>query len=225
MEWGKLFASLPDEPRVQAADDAELGAFGLLVQSMCYCTSAEDGGFIPSTQVPRFGGAKLKARVAALVREGLWIVTERGYLLDPDIWNEDKNLSDSAERKRARDRERIAAKRAAAHASQNGHAVARLSRDSRATEPATCSSDSRHVEKRREELPPLTPPPAGGNPSRCTKHGRPRQGCEDCTLPPLAPVPEHCGKCSPSRRREDPVTGADLGPCPDCHPSTVRESA
>ena len=42
MEWGKLFASLPDDPRVQAADDAELGAFGLLVQSMCYCTSAED---------------------------------------------------------------------------------------------------------------------------------------------------------------------------------------
>lgn len=38
------------------------------------------------------------------------------------------------------------------------------------------------------------------------------------------PEPEPCGKCNPQRRREDPVTGADLGPCPDCHPSRARAS-
>ena len=32
------------------------GAFGLLVESMCYCTSAETGGFIPDSQVRRFLG-------------------------------------------------------------------------------------------------------------------------------------------------------------------------
>lgn len=162
MEWCKLFASLPDDPRVQAADDAELGSLGLLVQSFCYCTSAESDGFIPTTQVPRFGGAKLKARTAALVREGLWIEVPNGYMLDPDLWNEDKNLSDQAEKKRAADRDRIAAKRAAAKATQNGHVPVTLSRDlshdCRATGSATRSGDSRSAEKRREELPPPSPP-------------------------------------------------------------------
>jgi hypothetical protein len=131
VEWSKLFANLPDEPRVQAADDAELGSFGLLVQSFCYCTSAESDGFIPRTQVSRFGGQRLKQRVDALACEGLWIPVQDGWLIDPDLWNEDRNLSDSAEKKRKADRERMAAKRAAAKAAQNGSppdAVARLSR-------------------------------------------------------------------------------------------------
>lgn len=43
-----------------------------------------------------------------------------------------------------------------------------------------------------------------------------------------APEPEPappCGKCNPSRHLEDPVTGADLGRCPDCHPSITRSEA
>lgn len=147
MEWSKLFASLPDNPRVQAAED-DGGAGWLLIQSFCYCTSAESGGFIPKTQVPRFGGPRLRQRVAVLVREGLWITASGDYLLDPEIWNEDRNLSDSAEKKRQADRERIAAKRAAAKASSNGH----LSRDSRATGGATSSRDSRTVDKKRVDL-------------------------------------------------------------------------
>jgi hypothetical protein len=38
--------------------------------------------------------------------------------------------------------------------------------------------------------------------------------------PPVA----WCAQCSPSRRVEDPVTGADLGPCPTCHPSLRKAS-
>jgi hypothetical protein len=123
MEWGRLYARLPDDIRVQAAEDSG-GAFGLLVESMCYCTSAESGGFIPDSQLRRFLGYK-PGRVTALAREELWLRDDkrRGYVLNPEIWNEERNLSDAAERKRQADRERIAVKRAAARfAAQNGHA-------------------------------------------------------------------------------------------------------
>lgn len=122
MEWSRLYANLPDITRVQAAED-DGGAFGLLVESMCYCTSAESEGFIPDSQVRRFLGHR-PARVAALARENLWIRDDarRGYLIDPAIWSEERNLSDAAEKKREADRKRIAAKRAAAKAGQNGHA-------------------------------------------------------------------------------------------------------
>jgi hypothetical protein len=133
MEWSRLYANLPDEPRVQAAEDSDSAGW-LLVQSMGYCTRVERGGFIPHTQVPLFGGPRLKQRVAALVREKIWIEVEGGYELDPEIWSEERNLSDQAERKRKADRERIAAKREAERAGQNG---SRVSRDCRATDSAT----------------------------------------------------------------------------------------
>jgi hypothetical protein len=120
MEWGRLYANLTDDPRVQAAED-DGQAYGLLVESMGYCTRAESGGFIPDTQVRRFLCHR-PARVAALAREQIWVRDDGrpGYVLDPRIWSEERNLSDSAERKRERDRERIAAKRAEAKAGQNG---------------------------------------------------------------------------------------------------------
>ena len=99
MEWGRLFANLPDDPRVQKVEDYD-GAGWLIVQSMCYLTRSESDGFIPHTQVPRFGGAKLKQRVAALVRERIYQPIDGGYRFDPDLWNEGRNLSDSAEKKK-----------------------------------------------------------------------------------------------------------------------------
>jgi hypothetical protein len=114
MEWGRLYGNLPNLVRVQAAEDNG-GAFGLLAESMCYCTVAESGGFVPDSQLRRFLCYK-PGRVAALAREELWQRDDKrsGYVLDPEIWNEERNLSDSAERKREADRARIAAKRAAA---------------------------------------------------------------------------------------------------------------
>jgi hypothetical protein len=158
VEWGKLFANLPDDPRVQAVE-ANGGGAWLLVESMCYCTRAERGGFIPYTQVERFGGAKLKQRVAALVGERLWLLVEGGYLINPDIWNEQRNLSDSAEKKKRADRERLAAKREADTRARAVDGAAAASRDrsrdrscdSRATDRATGRSDNRHVEKSRAE--------------------------------------------------------------------------
>jgi hypothetical protein len=153
VEWCKLFANLPDDPRVQAVE--ECGAAWLLVQSICYCTRAESDGFIPATQVARFGGDHLADRVAALAHEGLWVQVTNGYMIDPHLWNEEKNLNDQVEKKRKADRERIAAKRAKEKA-DSGEPL--MSRDSRATSRATCRRDSRSAEKSREEIPPLTPP-------------------------------------------------------------------
>lgn len=151
MEWGKLYANLPDDPRVQAVEDSA-GAAWLLVESMCYCTSAETDGFIPRTQVERFGGGpRKKQKVAALVREELWIPVPDGYLLDPRLWNEERNLNDQVERKRKADRERIAAKREKDRATGKAGVLAAQSRDSSATCRATDDGDSRPLEKSREE--------------------------------------------------------------------------
>jgi hypothetical protein len=156
MEWGRLYANLASDPRCQAAQD-DGGAGWLLIESMCYCTSAETGGFIPHTQVERFGGGAARKRmVAALVREKIWQPVEGGYLLDPLLWSEERNLGDQAEKKREADRKRIAARRAAA---RGAVPVGLVSRDSRATSrateetihDATCSGDSRGLEKSREE--------------------------------------------------------------------------
>lgn len=165
MEWCRLYANLDGNDRVQAAEDAAENSAWLLVQSMMYCTAAESQGFIPRTQVPRFGGRNTDQRVKALVSEGLWIPRDRGYLLDPDVWNEERNLSDSAEKKKKADRERMAAKRAAERAARASEGEE--SRDSRATgratRSATPSRDSRtqrrEEEKRTSPQPPREPRP------------------------------------------------------------------
>lgn len=153
VEWGKLYANLVDDPRVQAVED-ECGGAWLLIESMCYCTRAESDAFIPHTQVQRFGGGEMRAtRVAALVRERLWIEVERGYMLDPELWSEDRNLNGSAERKKEADRNRQRKNRAekAARGATVAESVADLSRDNPATCRATGSRDDRALDQSRED--------------------------------------------------------------------------
>ena len=224
MEWCRLYANLDDDVRVQRAEHAAPGCAWLLIQSFMYCTRAESQGFVPPTQLPRFGVSYSDVRVKALVSEGLWLVESDGHLLDPDIWTEDRNLSNSAERKKEADRERMRAKRAA----ERGEAyLPHVSRDSsatvRATGSATGSRDSRTHKREEKSITPLTPRTAGGTGSRCKRHQRPRAGCADCALPPLAPVPDWCGECTERTRRLEGPDGEDRGPCPNCHPSTVRQ--
>jgi len=208
VEWCRLYARLPDDIAIQRAGER---AAWLFVLGMCYCTSEESDGFIPVTQLPRFGLPQTSARVHALVREGLWTKADRGYTVTR--WRDLQTPTDRIERKRKADRERQAAKREeerrALHNGDVAHDTSATSQESRVTE------ESRYT-------PPNPPAPRGGT-SRCQKHqARPKSWCPDCSLPPLAPVPEHCGKCNPSRRLED-EGGNDIGPCPNCHPSTVRQ--
>jgi hypothetical protein len=74
--------------------------------------------------------------------------------------------------------------------------------------------------KGREGIGSKTPqPPASGGRS-CTRHARHRRGCSACETPanPTVQLGPPCGACSPARRLEG-ADGADLGPCPTCHPA------
>lgn len=68
--------------------------------------------------------------------------------------------------------------------------------------------------------PPNPPSPRGGR--RCTKHRRPKDYCDDCHLPPLAPVPPWCGQCESDEHRWIELPDGRAAHCPRCHPSTVR---
>lgn len=203
MEWCKLYASLQHDKDLRRAGEA---ATLLFVFGMCHLTEEETEGYIADDVLPDFKLTRVGARAAALVRHGLWDRIDDGYIV-PGWKEKQKDLLTQLER-RKRDAERKRRKR------KEASGVRGMSADASAECPPT--------EKRREELPPDPPAPQGG--TRCGTHKRPRRGCADCALPPLAPVPDWCGECSPARRREHPESGHDLGPCPRCHPS-VRISA
>ncbi|GAA2107675.1 hypothetical protein [Streptomyces synnematoformans] len=247
MEWCKLFARFPADIAVQRAGEK---AGWLFILGMCYCAEEESDGFIPETQLPRFGLRGTKQRVAALLREDLWVAVDGGYQVAS--WSRLQRPTERIERKRERDRSRQAAKRAAqddGNSSRNlqeteqlpgsqpagsranfnqGNSGANLpgqqGRDSVARDSAAMSPESRTAEVEGEKEIPPSPPAERGERSRCRRHkARPKSWCSDCQLPPLAAVPDKCGACSPSRRLEDDE-GRDRGPCPNCHPSTVRSA-
>ena len=70
----------------KAGPDAEL----LFIRSLAYCKSAQHDGEVPEYDLPVVGvGLKnLPQRVAALVREGLWLETDGGWLIKSwSKWN------------------------------------------------------------------------------------------------------------------------------------------
>lgn len=199
MDWCKLYARLPrDRDLRRAGERATL----LFVFGLCYITEEETDGYIPEDALPDFRLPGVERRAEALVRVGVWDRVSDGYLIPG--WKEKQREIYALMEKRRKDADRMARKR-------------KESRDGRTTSRATVAN---RVEKRKD--PPDPPASQGGN--RCAVHKRPRRGCADCHLPPLAPAPDWCGECSPSRRVEHPDTGADLGACPRCHPSTVRSA-
>jgi hypothetical protein len=168
LEWCRLYANLRDDERVQAAEDTAQSGW-LLVLSMCYCTAAENGGFIPHSQVRRFGLANAERKVKGLLAENLWRPADGGYLLDPDLWSEERHLSDSADRKRRADRDRQAAKRARDKAASNGSGHSDTSRDESRDNRVTvtpangdghsdASRDSRGHRRGEKRRTPPTPP-------------------------------------------------------------------
>lgn len=204
MEWCRLYARLRHDAAVQALPDA---AFRLFVESLCYATEAESDGHIPAAQLAKFGRPGTRRNATTLVTSRLWTDTDDGWLITKwDVLQEDL---ETVRKRRKRDAQRKAERRAEKAGVQGGlHGGL----------PGGVL-----VESRREEKNPPDPPSELGG-TRCTDHKRPRRGCPDCHLPPLAPVPDWCGECSPSRRVEHPDSGVDLGPCPRCHPSVVRSA-
>jgi len=80
----------------------------------------------------------------------------------------------------------------------------------------------RGVGEGREKNPPNPPASQGGR--RCTKHRRPKDYCDDCHKPPLAPVPSWCGQCESDEHRWIELDDGRAAHCPRCHPSTVRSA-
>lgn len=188
--------------------DAGERAAWLYLAMMLRCKRLETDGVLTARQIERLGIPGWQKRLADLMRplgaDQDPLVTQ----LDADTylicaWLNHNDPAELVQAKRRKDAER---------------------KRSNARNPDGIRTESERTpdveERRGEEMPP-NPPPSGGQVSRCTKHTRPKAYCEDCQLPPLIPVPRHCGDCSPSRRIED-ETGADLGPCRTCHPSVVR---
>lgn len=103
MEWYKAWSNEPERPETQALTD---GAFRLWHDGRCYVARTESDGFIPATQLPRFGRHGSKRNAAALVESGLWEQAVTGYI-DARWEEEQRSAAGMAEtRKRTADRVR-----------------------------------------------------------------------------------------------------------------------
>lgn len=193
MEWCKLYSRYPDDPAVQRVGEA---AEVLFLRSLAYCAREESDGFVPDTQLSRFGLTRVAARATALAREGLWEPANGGWQVVR--WRDLQPTTERVKRKRQADRERVAAKRDVAC-------------DSRASRTSVAQvSRGPSVEERRTTPPD---PPTGGKP--CRDHKRRRSGCEACRLGvpyvgfgsrPLAAVcalhstPQPCISCAADKK-------------------------
>lgn len=87
---GKFFVPvnvhLDDDPKIiRAGEKAQM----LYEWGLRFAKKAAMDGFIDAAQLRRFPYAGVKARTAALVREGLWLETEGGYIVAAwGKWNE-----------------------------------------------------------------------------------------------------------------------------------------
>lgn len=209
MEWCKLYASLQHDKDLRRAGER---AIVLFVFGLCHITEEETDGFIADDVLTDFRLPGVEARAQALVNVGCWDRVSDGYVV-PGWIPKQKELY-AIMRKRARDADRQRRKRKESRDP---------SPDSRATRRGKVAPEN------REELPPSPPADAGGG---CPRHSdKPHPNCRGCGTNARAvrkaavvAAPDWCGACSPSRRLEAPDTGADLGPCPACHPSSVRAS-
>lgn len=108
MEWFKTAANIGDDPALQAAGERAAWLWHL---ARGYIASAETGGLIPVTQIPRFGLSGVKVRVAALLKAGLWVAEDGGYR---DVrWVDDQSELEALAARRRSDRDRQRRHRAA----------------------------------------------------------------------------------------------------------------
>ena len=116
-----------DEAIRRAGEDAEL----LYLRGLAYSKGHYKDGFIPDYDlaVPAVGMRRVPARVAALVREDLWIPVSGGWQIRS--WHDWNETSDQTAAKKKRAADRKAAQRDRERDSPNG-AVTALSRVTRA---------------------------------------------------------------------------------------------
>lgn len=102
MEWFKAWANEPERPETQALTDP---AFRLWHDGRCYVARTESDGFIPSTQLPRFGRHGNPRNALALIDAGLWQSAPTGYI---DLrWESEQRSASGMDETRKRTAERV----------------------------------------------------------------------------------------------------------------------
>lgn len=96
MEWFKTYANTAQRPSIQMLSHA---AFRLWHDGRCYIAASETDGFIPATQLPRFGTHGTKRNASALIEALLWQAAPTGYV-DVSWSAENQRTSDQAARDR-----------------------------------------------------------------------------------------------------------------------------
>lgn len=102
MEWYKAWANEPERPETQLLTDA---AFRLWHDGRCYIARTESDGFIPETQLPRFGRHGTRRNAKTLVDGGLWLEATTGYI---DLrWEDEQRSAAGMSETRKRTAERV----------------------------------------------------------------------------------------------------------------------
>lgn len=106
MEWCRLHGNYYLDPAlVRAGEAAEL----LFVRMLAYSAENETGGRVPRLALPMLAPTRTRARIEALLREG--VVIDDGADVVLRSWERIQEAHDSAADRRRRDRERKAEKR------------------------------------------------------------------------------------------------------------------
>lgn len=155
MEWVKLSATPAyylDGALLRAGEAAEV----LFCRGLAYCGTVESGGVIDKDVLPMLVQVRGPARVAALVREGLWL--DEGTTWRIRSWDKWQDEHDVAAEKRRKDKERQRQhrrkSREAETSSRDSHTG--LSRDSHSDKRDSHRVD-REVEKEEHQDPPAPP--------------------------------------------------------------------
>jgi hypothetical protein len=136
MDWFKMSAAYDEDTAVvRAGEAAEI----LFVRGIAYATRAETGGFIPDGIPERRCPQRTKARIKALVDEGLWVRDNerRGWWIRS--WARWQNEQDELSARRRADRERQQRKR------QKDGSTRDMSRDDGRTERVTSRESTRDL--------------------------------------------------------------------------------
>jgi hypothetical protein len=202
VDWFVVKANYPDDWKIQKV--GERGEV-LFMRGLAYCARAESDGFIPETQLKAFGLPRVTVRVAALVMIGLWDEDAVNGVIGYRVrnWHLIQSAAYAAERKRRKDANRAAAKRAL--------------------------NPELHVDGLTTVVPlqdktsntPYPPAQQGGS------HDGTHSNCRSCGTTRRQEAraaktrkPPYCGRCDEQTR----LVGYD-GPtpmrCPDCHPLVV----
>lgn len=206
----------------------------------------EQGGFIPAEMVARLCPTKTKARVSALIREGLWRATDGGYqAVDWDeVYEDVKSLvhrrkSDRDRKRRQRERDDASHQPSAELSDEPSPPESTdTGRDEDVNASRGLSRDSHGAEKSREERTPQPPARRGAD---CDPISKPHSRCRGCGTTKRVEVQTaaaeaiaaeerrraaaknapHCGDpdCDPHSRWR--TTALGVVRCPECHEVSI----